>query len=295
MFQKSYDRSDLLRLLLTLLAVAGTLGFTTAVARACPSCACQVAASLETASLGTHDHPEHRSPHADREAILAMTGEYKVKFQFQETGAIEPGYELKEPYTSGATEFVEVVEDTGVYIALQHILVMHPQNEDGTLDQDAEPVVVKHWRQDWTYEDTTLIAFRGNNTWERVELDPAEVEGTWSQAVYQVDDSPRYESFGTWQHVGDRSAWQSAETWRPLPRREFSKRSDYQVLLASNRHTITPNGRVHDQDNSKLVQAAKIADLLEAQGRVVDQPDGGGFGHNRFLLHLVLHIQRLRG
>ncbi|MEM8495668.1 MAG: DUF6607 family protein, partial [Planctomycetota bacterium] len=210
----------MLRLLLTLSIVAATLLLTLATARACPSCGYRAAglqqaaaASLQAAALGAHDdqdHPEHRSPHADREAILAMTGEYKVKFQFQETVAIEPGYELKEPYASGATEFVEVVEDTGDYIALQHILVMHPQNEDGTLDQDAEPVVVKHWRQDWTYEDTTLIAFRGNNTWERVELDPAEVKGTWSQAVYQVDDSPRYESFGTWQHIGDRSAWQSA-------------------------------------------------------------------------------------
>lgn len=251
----------MIRLLFTLTIVLVTLFFTMTTAWACPSCGCesaglkQAAAPLEAVSQITHDHvhSEHTCPEADRQAILAMTGEYKVKFQFQETVAIEPGYKIKEPYISGATEFVEVIEDRGDFIALQHVLVMHPQNEDGSLDQEAEPVVVKHWRQDWTYQDTQLLAFRGNLTWERVELTPEAVKGTWSQAVYQVDDSPRYESFGRWQHVGERSAWESAETWRPLPRREFSKRSDYQVLVAKNRHTITPEGWVHEQDNHKLV------------------------------------------
>ncbi|MEM9882037.1 MAG: DUF6607 family protein [Planctomycetota bacterium] len=189
----------------------------------------------------------------DREAILAMVGEYRVKFQFQETVAIEPGYELKEPYFSGASEFVEVAEDRGDTIVLQHILVMHPQNDDGSLNQDVEPVVIKHWRQDWVYEDTEMLEYRSANTWERVELNPKQVAGTWSQAVYQVDDSPRYESYGRWSHTGDHSTWLSEETWRPLPRREHSKRDDYQVLLARNRHTITPAGWVHEQENQKLV------------------------------------------
>ncbi|MEM9420326.1 MAG: DUF6607 family protein, partial [Planctomycetota bacterium] len=201
-----------------------------------------------------HTHAaESLAPEADRQAILAMTGEYKVKFQFQETVAIEDGYELKEPYNSKATEFVEVIEDTGDFISLQHILVMHPRNEDGSLKEDAEPIVVKHWRQDWTYQDPEVLSYQGNRTWGHTQLTDAEVQGTWTQAVYQVDDSPRYESFGKWQHVGERSAWESAETWRPLPRREFSKRSDYQVLVARNRHTITPEGWVHEQDNYKLV------------------------------------------
>ncbi|MEO1236790.1 MAG: DUF6607 family protein [Planctomycetota bacterium] len=190
---------------------------------------------------------------ADREAILAMVGEFKVTFQFEETVAVESGYELKEPYLSGATEFVEVLEDRGDFISLQHVLVMHPQKEDGSLDQAADPVVVKHWRQDWTYEDTQVMAFRGNRTWEKIELSPEEVGGTWSQAVFQVDDSPRYESFGPWTHVAGHSVWESGEVWRPLPRREFSKRSDYNVLVARNRHTLTPAGWVHEQDNYKLV------------------------------------------
>lgn len=182
----------------------------------------------------------------DRKAILAMAGDYSIKFQFQETVAVEPGYELKEPYLSDATEFVKVIEDTGEFISLQHVLVLHDQEK-------GETRVVKHWRQDWTYQDTELNLYRGNKTWERVTFSPGEVLGAWSQAVYQVDDSPRYEAVGHWIHTGARSAWESGETWRPLPRREYTKRGDYGVLVARNRHTITPDGWVHEQDNYKLV------------------------------------------
>jgi hypothetical protein len=263
----------MLRLSLTVLTVVLTLAFVASSAWACPGCGCEKkpAAATSNAAAHGHDHghphphphasadPAHQAPARDRAAILAMAGEFEVTFQFQETVAVEPGYELKEPYRSAATEFVEVIEDTGDFISLQHVLVLHPSSEEGEVDEDAAPRVVKHWRQDWTYQDTDLLKFRGNRTWEHVELDASDVAGTWSQAVYQVDDSPRYEAIGTWTHVGDRSAWESRETWRPLPRREFSKRSDYQVLVARNRHTITPAGWVHEQDNHKLI--------LDAQGQ----------------------------
>ncbi|MEM8784218.1 MAG: DUF6607 family protein [Planctomycetota bacterium] len=183
----------------------------------------------------------------DRAAILAMAGEYRVTFQFQETVAIEPGYTLKAPYHAAATEFVEVAEDAGDRIVLQHVLVLKPKEEG------AEPRVVKHWRQDWRYEDTEVTLYRGHRVFEHLSLPAEAVAGTWSQAVYQVDDSPRYEAVGRWSHLGERSTWLSEETWRPLPRREYSKRSDYQVLAARNRHTITPAGWVHEQDNAKLV------------------------------------------
>jgi hypothetical protein len=193
---------------------------------------------------------EKSSFEQDRKAILAMAGDYKVKFEFRETVAVEPGYELKETYTTDATEFVKVLEDTGSFISLQHVLVVQEAGMD-------KPEVVKHWRQDWTYEDTEMTVFRGNNTWEHVSVSPAEVTGTWTQAVYEVSDAPRYESAGRWVHVGDRSAWESGETWRPLPRREYTTRDDYGVIVARNRHTITPTGWVHEQDNQKLVIDAK--------------------------------------
>lgn len=186
----------------------------------------------------------------DRRAILAMAGEYRVSFDFLETVGFEPGFEPARPYRSWGTEFVEVIADEGDFISLQHILVMVFENDDGELQG---PMVTKHWRQDWRYEDTAMHEYRGHGVWERRRLDPDQVAGAWSQAVYQVDDSPRYESFGRWQHHPTHSVWEGNETRRPLPRREFSVRDDYDVLLGTNRHTILPDGWIHEQDNLKTV------------------------------------------
>jgi D-alanyl-D-alanine carboxypeptidase len=39
-----------------------------------------------------------------------------------------------------------------------------------------------------------------------------------------------------------------------LPRREYTKRKDYNALNVENRHTVTPNGWTHEQDNTKTVR-----------------------------------------
>jgi hypothetical protein len=83
----------------------------------------------------------------------------------------------------------------------------------------------------------------------------SERKGRWAQTVYQVDESPRYGGLGVWQHEPLSSTWISADTWRPLPRREWSVRKDYNVLLGSNRHTITATGWVQEENNLKMVLA----------------------------------------
>ena len=186
----------------------------------------------------------------DRRAILAMAGPYRTSFDFIETAGFTEGFAPSRPYQSWGTEFVYVVDDKEDFISLQHILVMRMQDEDGG---ESEPLVVKHWRQDWAYEARELHTFRGNRTWARKTLEAAETSGRWVQSVYQVDDSPRYMAAGKWTHYANHSSWESDETWRPLPRREFSVRDDYDVLVGTNRHTITPTGWVQEEDNLKVV------------------------------------------
>lgn len=185
----------------------------------------------------------------DRRAILAMAGGYRASFEFLETVGYATDYKPAAPYQSWGTEYIHVVEDRGDFISLQHIMVMFVAGKDGKI---SEPMVMKHWRQDWQYQDTQLLEYAGNNHWKRRQLDKASVQGTWSQSVYQVDDSPRYAAIGTWQHNASFSAWQSANTWRPLPRREYTVRGDYQVLEGTNRHVILANGWVQEEQNQKL-------------------------------------------
>ena len=91
-----------------------------------------------------------------------------------------------------------------------------------------------------------------------------EVEGQWTQKVYQVDDSPRYEGSATWVHVDGKSYWENTTT-APLPRREYTKRSDYNVTLRGNRHEITEYGWLHDQDNAKVIRAEGKDDVTLAK------------------------------
>ncbi len=178
----------------------------------------------------------------DRAAILAMAGRYQVSFNFNETVPLRAGYTLAEAQRSQGVELVLVIEDTGRVVELQHLLVVG----DGKR-------VVKHWRQRWEFEPSELLEFRGSGHFTRRSVAPAEARGAWSQSVFEVDEAPRYQSLGRWRHAEGASSWESGETWRPLPRREYTKRSDYQALQCRNRHTLTPEGWVHEQDNTKLI------------------------------------------
>jgi hypothetical protein len=186
----------------------------------------------------------------DRRAILAMAGDYRVTFDFLEIETFPPGTPRDRPYQSWGTERVYVDADTGKSISLVHILDMRIVQEDGSI---SPPMVTKHWRQTWQYEPTDIVEFKGRDRWERRPLSGAERTGEWSQTVYQVDESPRYAGVGRWSHSSSFSTWISGDTWRPLPRREWSVRKDYQVLLGTNRHTITATGWVQEENNLKAV------------------------------------------
>lgn len=191
----------------------------------------------------------------DRRAILAMAGTYRVTFDFLEVTPFGAQDGAKAPYQSWGTEKVYVDSDTGEFISLVHILEMRIVQPDGTI---SEPMVTKHWRQDWAYHPRNIVEYKGNDRWQRRELASGESFGPrpWLQTVYQVDESPRYASVGSWEHTASFSSWRSVETWRPLPRREWSVRDDYQVLVGTNRHTIIPTGWVQEENNLKGVLTA---------------------------------------
>ena len=185
----------------------------------------------------------------DRHAILAMAGPYRVSFDFLEVARFDPALKPDAPYQSWGTEYVFVSADSGNFIALQHVLVMRVVQKDGS---ESEPFVTRHWRQEWRYEADTALVFEGLNAWTLRKIPEELRRGAWVQSVYQVDDSPRYAAQGRWQHSDSFSTWISEETRRPLPRREWSVRNDYQVLVGTNRHTITPTGWMQEENNLKL-------------------------------------------
>lgn len=183
----------------------------------------------------------------DRLAILSMQGEYKVSFEFTELYGADKNYKLDSPYKSWGTEIIIAIENSEDFISLQHIMAMYIKDDNGELKG---PFVQKHWRQDWQFEDNYILNYQSDKNWIIDNIQ--KTRGTWSQSVYQVDDTPRYESFGTWNHKEGSSQWISKKTPRPLPRREFSVRSDYELLSGINKITVMSWGWIMEELNDKL-------------------------------------------
>ena len=180
----------------------------------------------------------------DRQAVLAMAGEFKVRFDFRETAALVADYTPIAPKVSGGYEVVRVIEDTGRVIRLQHLLVV-----DGG---DGKPMVIKHWRQDWTYEPAQILTYAGPGKWVLKDVPEAARKGRWSQTVWQTDDSPRYGGIGRWAYEDGATRWISEETPRPLARRDAVRKPVYGWYVGTNRHALTPAGWIHEQDNAKI-------------------------------------------
>lgn len=214
--------------------------------------------SIKTALLGillatAGAAPPPEAPAADKQAIRDHCGCFDVTYQFTETVGLAPGYQPKKPKRVGGLEWIEVDGERPDAIFLQHILVV----PGGAL---------KHWRQEWTYEPKDLFDFKGDGLWEKRRLSPEEARGKWVQRVYEVDDSPRYEGLGPWVHADGKNYWES-EAWAPLPRREYTTRSDYNVLVRHNRQQLTDFGWIHEQENQKLkVEGSQRTPLVIEKG-----------------------------
>jgi len=193
----------------------------------------------------------------DHKAIMDMCGCYEVTFNFTETFNYSQDslYQPSKTKSEKAIEWVQLVEENNDKVSLQHLLQV------GTPER---PYIVKHWRQDWLFENTNLYLFNGNNNWIYKKENTDKVKGQWTQKVYQVDDSPRYEGSATWVHVDGKSYWENI-TPAPLPRREYTKRNDYNITIRGNRQEVLKNGWVHDQNNSKVVRKTDKEDVIIAK------------------------------
>ena len=193
----------------------------------------------------------------DLASIKAMCGCFEVSFNFAETFSYskDSTYQASKNKYDKALEWVQLVDSNEDFVSMQHLLIV---------GDVLNPYVIKHWRQDWMYENTDSFPYSIDNTWPYKSNDASEVTGQWTQRVFQVDDSPRYEGSATWVHVDGRSFWSSTAD-APLPRREITKRQDYNVTLRRNHHEILNWGWSHDQDNDKLIREVNKKDIVLAQ------------------------------
>ena len=178
-----------------------------------------------------------------KENINKLCGCFEVTFKYAETFSPDSDYKFHDrEKIQGATELALPLINTDKRVVIQHLLVV------------GNGMVVKHWREDWSYENPVQWNYKGDKVWEKVNLPKADVKGKWSQSVWEVTDAPRYQGSAPWQFVNGHAIWENTVD-APLPRREYTKRSDYNILNRTNRLVINNEGYHHIQDNKKVLRA----------------------------------------
>ncbi|MDA0197764.1 MAG: hypothetical protein OT643_03165 [Bacteroidetes bacterium] len=191
----------------------------------------------------------------DVTAIKSMCGCYEIKFNFVETFQYPKdaaNYSPSKTKYESALEWAELIEEESGKISIQNLLIV------------GNGMIVKHWRQDWLFENTNWYEYNGFNDWKLKVVSKDEVQGQWTQRVFEVDDKPRYGGSATWIHADDRHYWQNT-TNAPLPRREYTQRNDYNITRRTNLHEIVKDGWIHDQDNDKIIRDEKGNNYVLAQ------------------------------
>ena len=94
----------------------------------------------------------------DREAILSMCGCFEIEFNFAETFnySEEENYKPSEVYKSYALELAIPIVNKRKKISIQHLLIVGPESSQS---------IIKHWRQDWLYQNTDIYLYDSENRW----------------------------------------------------------------------------------------------------------------------------------
>ena len=190
-----------------------------------------------------------------KKIIDKLCGCFQVDFRYAETFSPNPDYKYhNREETGGTAELALPIELSDNKIVIQHLLVV------------GQNTVVKHWREEWTYENPLVWKYKGDRLWVKETLHPAEVKGKWTQSVWEVADEPRYQGYSQFVDLDGKIIWQNT-TDAPLPRREYSVRNDYNILKRTNRLNITDSGYLHEQDNQKIIRSkGKDQLLVEEKG-----------------------------
>jgi hypothetical protein len=181
--------------------------------------------------------------------IEKLCGCFDVTFDYAETFASDSAYKFHPRESLVGQELVLPIETSDKKIVLQHLLLV------------SDTYIIKHWREDWSYETPVLYNYAGNKKWVKQELKPADIKGQWTQTVWETDDGPRYQGISTWLVNNHRTYWESTAD-APLPRREYTTRNDYNILKRNNRIIITDSCWIHEQDNDKVIRTGATDKLL---------------------------------
>ena len=191
-------------------------------------------------------------PKNEQQAVKSLCGCFEVDFKYAETFAADTAYKFHPRYQAAGLEWVVAEESNPNKFVLQHLLLVD------------DSMVIKHWREDWEFEKNDWLVFNHDATWKQVAGNKEKSKGQWTQTVWEVDDAPRYQGSSNWVASNGKYYWENTAD-ASLPRREYIKRNDYNVMQRNNRIIVTDSGWVHEQDNKKIIRKDGAPDTYLAE------------------------------
>jgi len=115
----------------------------------------------------------------DKEAIKKMCGCFEVTFNFAETFSYSEDslYMPSKTKVDKGLEWAQLIEDEDDKLSIQHLL---------QVGNPAQPHIVKHWRQDWIFENTDFYMFNGDNAWLSEKKDEQDVKVAFSMDTKSI-------------------------------------------------------------------------------------------------------------
>src|SRR5262245_11892215 len=87
----------------------------------------------------------------DKQAVNKLCGCFEVEFKYAETFSPDPKYKYHDrEEISGGTELSLPIEVSDKKVVIQHLLVI------------TDSIIVKHWREEWTYENPEIWVYKGD-------------------------------------------------------------------------------------------------------------------------------------
>ena len=92
-----------------------------------------------------------------------MCGCFEVTFEFSETFIYSKDtlYKPSKNKVDRGLEWAQLIIDEKDKISIQHIL---------QVETSSDPYIVKHWRQDWLYENQEFYFYNGDNNWKYIKV-----------------------------------------------------------------------------------------------------------------------------
>ena len=164
----------------------------------------------------------------DRNSILKMCGCFEIEFKFSETFnySEDENYVPSKNYRSFALEAAIPIINDKKKISIQHLLIV---------GYGSDKAVIKHWRQDWIFENRDFYEYASNNRWNYKKKKSSDVKG---QVLIENNDNiliAEEKGYNTYKKVSEKKCSFAFNWWKENSKKWSSVRAVWRNIYEKNK------------------------------------------------------------